>query len=478
MFPVTICTLGCKLNQVESEAIVDSFKKAGFTILPWTTKLDGPGIVIINTCTVTSKADQKTRMFVRKALRQNPASCVIVTGCYAKLDPKEIESLEADAAPEGGAAYGTVAGVRRLFVPHRGEGSVGADKSALLGLPEYIRRATLQGDDLFGAMELWVSRQDGGEGSGTKGDPFGFRPGEFTFHSRGYLKVQDGCDNTCTYCRTRFARGPSISLPVQAALAEVRSLEEKGCAELTIAGVNIIQYWHSGFNLAGLVECLLEGSGTIALRLSSLEPEGITDELASVLAHPRVRPHFHLSVQSGSDSVLRKMGRTYEAGAVEEAVALLRSAKDRPFLACDIISGFPGETESDFELTLALCEKIGFAWIHSFPYSPRPGTPASSFDGHVHEWEVKRRADILTKLAWQGRREYTKAWIGRELSAVVEKGQRWGRQCHAVSENYLKLIVNCKDMNPAPGSSIRCTPVSLCIGANGENPDAFARISV
>ena len=469
MFPVAICTVGCKLNQVESEALVDAFGKAGFAVVPWEAGIDGPGIVIVNTCTVTSKADQKTRILIRKALRKNPGSCVIVTGCYAKLEPDEIQAIEAEClAGESRAAIG----VRRLFVQRGAGEGAGATKGALLELPGYIREAALDGDDLSGIIEGWMARLDQGEGGGA--DPFAFRPEEFAFHSRGYLKVQDGCDNGCTYCRIRLARGPGVSLSAETALARLRSLEEKGCPEVTIAGVNIAQYRHSGFDLARLLRHLLEGSETIALRVSSLEPEGVTEDLASTLAHPRVRHHFHLSVQSGSDEVLRRMGRAYDARAVNEAAASLRAAKGDPFLACDVIAGFPGETESDFDLTRALCEKVGFAWIHAFPYSPRPGTPAFSFGDRVRDSETKRRVDVLTKLARRGRRDYAGAWLGRELSAVVEKARPWDRQCRAVSENYLKLIVNCAGETPPPGSTLRCVPASLCPGANGESPDAMA----
>ncbi|MCL2193948.1 MAG: tRNA (N(6)-L-threonylcarbamoyladenosine(37)-C(2))-methylthiotransferase MtaB [Treponema sp.] len=466
MFPVAICTVGCKLNQVESEALADSFRRAGFSIVPWTTKIEGTGIVIVNTCTVTSKADQKTRILIRKALRKNTGSCVIVTGCYAKLDPGEIEALEADI-PDGAG---------RLFVPQGGDEGTGATKSALLDLPGYIVEAARQGNDLPEIMGLWMTRRHQDEICQDIKDPFGFNPEKFTFHSRGYLKIQDGCDNRCTYCRARLARGPSVSLSPDAALAQLRSLEEKGCAEMVIAGMNVAQYRHSGFDLARLLEYLLEGSETIALRMSSLEPEGIDDGLVSVLAHPRIRPHFHLSVQSGSEDVLRKMGRAYGPSAVEEAAEMLRSVKDNPFLACDMIAGFPGETEADFDLTLALCEKIRFAWIHSFPFSPRPGTLAYSLEGQVREWEIRRRADVLTDMAWQGRRAYVETWLGKELCAVVENEQTWERQCWVVSENYLKLIVNCADKAPPPGSSLRCVPVSLCLGANGENPDAVANM--
>jgi threonylcarbamoyladenosine tRNA methylthiotransferase MtaB len=414
---------------------------------------------------------------------------VIVTGCYARLDPEEIAALEGEA---GGAGF------RRLFVAGGGGGiydAVGGDtvgglavpaKSALLELPEYVRTAAarspgglLSGGGLSQAVEAWMGIARGGAGAN---GAFDFEPEEFAFHSRGYLKIQDGCDHSCNYCRVRLARGPSVSLPQETALARLRSFEARGCAELMITGVNITQYRHSGLDFAGLLEYLLEGSTAIALRLSSLEPEAIDgrderdERLASVLAHPRIRPHFHLSVQSGSDTVLRAMGRAYTSRAVENAAALLRSVKDNPFLACDIIAGFPGEGQPDFDDTLALCARIGFAWIHAFPYSKRPGTAAFSLPNPVCERDITHRVEALTQLALQGRRNYAQTWLGRELSAVVEKTPCSTGQCRAVSENYLKLIVNGADALPPPGSAIRCVPISLCDMADGEKPDAFAAV--
>jgi threonylcarbamoyladenosine tRNA methylthiotransferase MtaB len=462
-------TLGCKLNQLEGEALADAFRKAGFALTSQA-PASRPDIIIVNTCTVTSKADQKCRRVIRKALRENPDSCVIVTGCYARLDHQEIAALENEAG----------AGFHRLFVAGGGGGGTagksidGTSKSALLELPEYVRKALEHSPDtpLPEIVETWIAAARAAHGA------FDFKPEEFAFHSRGYLKIQDGCDHSCSYCRVRLARGPSVSLPKESALERLRSFEARGCAELMITGVNITQYRHSDTGLAGLLQYLLEGSTTIALRLSSLEPEAIDERLAAVLAHPRIRPHFHLSVQSGSDTVLRAMGRAYTSRTVENAAALLRGVKDNPFLACDIIAGFPGETAADFDQTLALCAHIGFAWIHAFPYSKRPGTAAFSLKNPVCDRDITRRVEALTQLALQGRRNYAQSWLGRELSAVVEKtppcptGRCPSGQCRAVSENYLKLIVN--GSAPPPGSVIRCTPMSLCDGADGENPDAVA----
>jgi threonylcarbamoyladenosine tRNA methylthiotransferase MtaB len=458
----SIFTLGCKLNQLESEAIADSFRKAGFRLVPWDSSSGEPHILIVNTCTVTSKADQKARRMIRKLLRDNPESCVIVTGCYAQLDAEELRALE-DQTGCGGAA-----GRRRLFVLGGGEGAASAVvKSALLGLPEYLLNVS-SWEPLPCLLESWMKNS----ASATENDSvFKFNPDAFSFHSRAYLKIQDGCDNNCAYCRVRLARGQSVSLNHGQVLERLRAFETKGCAETFITGVNITQYRDKGIGLAELLELLLEGTSIIALRLSSLEPECIDERLASTLAHPRIRPHFHLSVQSGSDTILKSMRRVYNVQTVEKAIALLRSAKDNPFLACDIITGFPGETETEFAATLGFCEKTNFAWIHAFPYSGRPGTAAFSFGDTVRDIDKTRRVEALTALALRGRREYAKAWLGKELSAVVEKAPSSASQCRAVSENYLKLLVNCNGEIPLPGSSIRCTPVLVC---EGENFDAVA----
>ncbi|MDR2576112.1 MAG: tRNA (N(6)-L-threonylcarbamoyladenosine(37)-C(2))-methylthiotransferase MtaB [Treponema sp.] len=455
----SIFTLGCKLNQLESEAIADSFQQAGFRLAPWDSCSSEPRIIIVNTCTVTSKADQKARRMIRKFLKDNPASCVIVTGCYAQLDTEEIMTLDEQSGCAGGK-------VRRLFVLGGGEGAATA-KSVLLGLPQYLLGVT-SAEPLSFILESWIQNI----AATAKNDSiFDFRPDDFSFHSRGYLKIQDGCDNACVYCRVRLARGHSVSLNREAVLERLRAFESKGCSELFITGVNITQYSDGDTDLAGLLKLLLDSTSNIALRLSSLEPERIDERLASVLRSPRIRPHFHLSVQSGSDAILQRMGRVYNVYTVEKAIAMLRSAKDNPFLACDIIAGFPGETENEFAATFGFCERTRFAWIHAFPYSKRPNTAAFSFGDPVRDSDKTRRVEALGELALRGRREYTQAWLGKELSAVVEKTPCGTRQCRAVSENYLKLLVNCNGAAPSPGSIIRCTPVSLC---EEENIDAIA----
>lgn len=483
----SIFTLGCKLNQLESEAIADSFRKAGFRLVPWDSFSHKPRIIIVNTCTVTSKADQKARRMIRKLLKENSESCVIVTGCYAQLDTEEIMSLDdfprilSRKGAEAHRTFGTRRRGekeigRRLFVLGGGEGAA-VSKSVLLGLPQYLSDVSA-GEPLPYILESWMQNS---KPASSNDSVFTFNPDAFSFHSRGYLKIQDGCDNDCAYCRVRLARGNSVSLNSGAVLERLRAFEAKGLPETFITGVNITQYRDNDIDLARLLGLLLDGTSAIALRLSSLEPECIDEELASALARPRIRPHFHLSVQSGSDAVLKSMRRVYNMQTVEKAIALLRSAKDNPFLACDIITGFPGETGEEFAKTLAFCEKTRFAWIHAFPYSGRPGTAAFSFGDPLRDIDKTKRVEVLTALASQCKREYAKAWVGKEVSAVVEKAHCPARvacsekRCKAVSENYLKLLVNCNGEPPQPGTPIRCTLVSLY---EGENVDAIAKIMI
>ncbi|GHT77029.1 tRNA (N(6)-L-threonylcarbamoyladenosine(37)-C(2))-methylthiotransferase MtaB [Spirochaetia bacterium] len=447
MVSIAVQTLGCKLNQLESEAIAASFKQEGFRLVPWGEAAD---LLVVNTCTVTSKAEQKARRIIRKALKENPAACVIVTGCYAQLDGEGIAALEGDSGISSG---------RRLFV-------VSGDlKSALLDLPRYVTASGGNGASIVGIAGIAAALAQWQVDGRQQPDPFAFNMGDFSFHSRASLKIEDGCDHRCTYCRVSLARGSSVSLDAETALGRLRYLEERGYGEAVLTGVNINQYRSGGFDLGGLLDFLLRGTERIAIRLSSLEPEGITEGFLSALENPRVRPHFHLSIQSGSREVLARMGRWYTPEDIESAIRELRRRKGDPFLACDMITGFPGETAADFEETCALCERAGFAWIHAFPYSPRPGTAAFTFTGRVSEGEAVSRVDTLLALAQQGRAAYIRRWLGKTVEALDLRSTASGgevgtgvgpdgkafsgigavpgtvKYTAAVSENYLKLLI-------------------------------------
>jgi len=450
----SVYTLGCKLNQLETEAIADSFSRGGFTLVPWNAK---PGskepssteteILIINTCTVTSMAEQKARRVIRKALRDNPEACLIVTGCYAQMEKIALCALGENSD-------------RFFIVP-------GEKKDSLLDLPKILsgagsgKNTSFPGSTLPGLIGSWaLSLTSEAESK----NPFRFQPEKFSSHSRSFLKIQDGCDRHCAYCRVSLARGKSQSLGAKEVLGALKSLEQKGFAEVVLTGVNIFQYRDGNLTLPGLLEFLLTETESIRIRLSSIELETdfMSGDFCRVLENKRIRPHFHLSVQSFSDRILSKMRRPYTAGDLVNAVNMLRSVKEDPFLACDIIAAFPGETEEDFKETFELCKKTGFAWIHAFSFSPRPGTEAFDFSPRVNDKEAARRVALLTELAWEGRLKYIQNWEGKEVEAVVEAGKREVNGfVPGVSENYLKLLINYgTGPAPNPGSLVRCRILS------------------
>jgi threonylcarbamoyladenosine tRNA methylthiotransferase MtaB len=487
---VSFYTLGCKLNQLETESIAAAFGRAGFRILPWNLPRNGGGdkasVFVINTCTVTAKAEQKARRVIRLALRERSGP-VIVTGCYARLEAEKLAVLEAEC------------GASRLFVV--------SAKDSLLDLPSFLEKGT-ENACLAERIQRWleacpdtthpdvlypdktclnsetaeisgrpspdVSAPAGGPlpdravqtGQGRAGGSFRFAPDVFSFHSRAFLKIQDGCDRRCAYCRVPLARGTSRSLDSAGVLARIRALEANKQAEAVLTGVNIAQYRcpETGKNLGELLCFLLDNTVSIAFRLSSIEAEPgfFNPAFLKALADSRLRPHFHLSVQSGSASVLSAMGRPYSPADIRESAVLLRSVKTDPFLACDIITGFPGESEADFEETCELCAGIGFAWIHGFPYSPRPGTGAYALENRAGERESARRLGHLLELSRNGREAYIRRWTDRTVDAVVEakKFPFWG----VLTDNYLRVRID--GVSPAalkpesgglvPGLALRC----------------------
>lgn len=446
-YSVSFHTLGCKLNQLETESIVQAFRAEGFDVVSWGSPAD---IYVVNTCTVTSMAEQKARREIRKVLRERPASCVIATGCYAQLDPEALAAVADDLDSSFSEGAGGLLDRRRVVV-------VSGDlKSALIDLPSFLNDSACASCDLPETLAAWLAGGNAG-----RADPFRFDAADFAFHSRASLKIQDGCDNVCSYCRVRLARGRSVSLSSSEVLARLRSLEERGYAEAVLTGINISRYRDAdGVDISALIGLLLSGTDRIALRISSTEPDGVDERFAAAAADPRVRPHFHLSVQSGSAEVLKRMRRRYGPDKVREAAALLRRVKGDPFLACDIIAGFPGESDADFRSSAELCADIGFSWIHAFPFSPRPGTEAAGFSGRVPERETVRRVERLGDLAARGRDAYLSRWIGKDVAAVAE-GRRGVADSSAgtfpaLSENYLKLRVASEGPRPLPGSSLRC----------------------
>jgi threonylcarbamoyladenosine tRNA methylthiotransferase MtaB len=462
---VAFHTLGCKLNQLETDAIAEAFARAGAEILSLEPEDDSPSpadLVLVNTCTVTSKAEQKARRIVRLALSANPDAVVLVTGCYAELEAEAISAL----------------GERVLVLP-------GSRKEALLALPSRLARdpepgglgsADPESGGFLAELRSWIGAPDRASAGS-----FAFDPAAFAFHSRPSLKVQDGCDNACAYCRVRIARGPARSLAAAEVLARARALEAAGRAEIVLTGVNLSQYRDGETDFPALLRLLLASTERIALRLSSYEPDRIDSAFLEAFAHPRVRPHAHLCVQSGADRVLAAMGRPYRRSDVVAAIEALRRSKGEgpdglgrgPFIAADFIAGFPGESEADSASTLELARECGFSWIHAFRFSPRPGTAAATLPNRVPERLAGERVDALLEIGKEGRRSYARRWLGSEVEAIVETSGTES-EMRATADNYLKLSLRAPARELRPGQAALCRIEEVLSPEAEGDPDALA----
>jgi threonylcarbamoyladenosine tRNA methylthiotransferase MtaB len=451
---VAFHTHGCKLNQLETDALADAFSSAGAELLSFGPEGAGggspaPDLAIVNSCTVTAKAEAKARRSVRLALAKGRDTLVLVTGCYAELEAAALSSL----------------GERVLVLP-------GSRKEAMLGLPAFLAS---RGPPLEGALREWL----GSRAAAPRTDRFAFDPRSFAYHSRPALKIQDGCDNECAYCRVVLARGPSSSLAADEVLARARALEAAGRAEIVLTGVNVSQYRDGELDFPGLLRRLLSGTDSIAYRVSSYEPDRVDEAFLEAFSDPRIRPHLHLAAQSGADSLLRAMGRRYDRSALLAAVEALRRVKGDPFLAADFIAGLPGETEADAAATIRLAEACDFAWIHAFRFSPRPGTAAERMPAQVPERLRAQRAEALFRLGRRGKAAYLDRWSGREVPAVLE-GIDAGRQTRnsaildATTENYLKVRVRGLGEENRPGLPIVCRIEEVATTAESAGIDAFA----
>jgi threonylcarbamoyladenosine tRNA methylthiotransferase MtaB len=374
---------------------------------------------------------------IRKACRDYPEACVIITGCYVQLKQKELEEIENRIAS------------KRTFVVS------GDNKSRILDLPKHLTQTAVSHWELSSVLEDWFLNK----AEVHPEDRFRFHASSFSNHSRAFLKIQDGCNNACTFCAVHFARGKSVSLAAEELLRRLQDLEAHGYGEAVLTGVNINQYFDGKHNFAHLLTVLLNGTKRIALRLSSIEPDLISADFLQAISHARIRPHFHLSVQSGSDAVLTLMGRKYTKQQVLDAIETLREAKDDPFIACDIISGFPGEDDSAFEETVSLCEKADFSWIHAFPFSPRPGTAAANLPHHVPERIAVERVERLILLAKKGREDYIQRNVGKQLDVIVEDNSADSAHIVGMSENYLRVLISQPNLLK-PGTTIPCKIIS------------------
>lgn len=401
-------TLGCRLNQIETEGAAEFFYRRGWTVqMKAAAARDADdssvSLCVLNTCAVTGKAEQKARRTINLLLKKFPAAALIVTGCYAQLSPAQIAAMDE----------------RAVVLP-------GKAKSALARVPDFLEQQRFERPQVLAAvLRERLQGQDAAQGKNAAAiEPFALNPKTFFAHSRSSVKIQDGCDNCCSFCAIHIARGKSVSIPASLALERVAALEDAGQSEVVLTGVNIGQYkgeWQGGtIGIADLLQLLLERTQKIAVRFSSIYPETVTERFAEVIKNPRVRPHFHISVQSGSDEILKRMNRRYTRQTVIQACRRLKEAKQNPFLACDIITGFPGETDDGFAQTLSLLKEAGFVNAHAFPYSPRPGTAAANFTPKIPERVKDQRVAALNEWSAQAKIAYINSFAGTVRPAISE----------------------------------------------------------
>jgi len=392
---VALDTVGCKLNQAETELLATEFAQAGYQLV---SAADEADVYILNTCTVTHIADRKSRHWLRLAHRRNPYALLVATGCYAQRAPQELAQIE---------GVGLVLG--------------NDEKSHLLQL---VKKS---GD---------ISSPVCGQGDSTSRHYTGFR-------TRALIKVQDGCNSFCSYCIVPLVRGREKSLPVDQVVAEVKRRVADGYKEVVLTGVKIGSYICDGVNLKGLLEHILTETEVTRLRLSSLQPQEISPELIGLWHDQRLCRHFHLSLQSGSDAVLSRMKRHYSVGDYQQSVSLIRASVPEAAITTDIIVGFPGETDKEFEESYNFCREMGFARIHVFPYSPRQGTEAARMPQPVDDKVKKQRSQRMLALAKETAQNFSQQFLDKTMMVLWEKqtGGAWS----GLTDNYIKVYTKSSD---------------------------------
>ncbi|MGB9660888.1 MAG: tRNA (N(6)-L-threonylcarbamoyladenosine(37)-C(2))-methylthiotransferase MtaB [Moorellaceae bacterium] len=381
---VALTSLGCKVNQNELEAFKGLFRSAGYEIVPFEDRAD---VYVVHTCTVTHLSDRKSRQMIRRALRNNPEAVVAVTGCYAQVAPEEVLGI-----PGVDVVVGT------------------KDRSRVVELVEEARRT---GKIINAVREL------------EEGEPFEELPVSQVHRARAFIKIQEGCEEYCTYCIVPYARGPLRSRAPELVVEEVRKLVAAGYKEIVLTGVHTGAYGRDaqqGIDLSYLLRQLLKLPGLGRIRVSSIDPLDFTPELIRTLTEEeKICPHFHIPLQSGDDFILQRMGRRYTSREYLHLLRLLRSGRPRAAITTDIIVGFPGEKEEHFRHTLEVAQEAAFARIHVFPYSPRAGTPAAAMPEQVEPEVKKERVARLRSLAKRLEEEYARSFLGEVMEVLAEE---------------------------------------------------------
>lgn len=395
---VNFHTLGCKLNFSETSTLAREFERGGFVRVAADAETD---IAVINSCSVTEHADKKCRNIIRKIHRRNPDAIIAVTGCYAQLKPQEIAAID---------------GVDIVLSNN--------DKGDLY--KRVVELSGKHGAKVYGCDVAELTRFFAAFSSGDR--------------TRAFLKVQDGCDYKCAYCTIHYARGASRNIPIADVVAQARQIAAGGQKEIVITGVNTGDFGRTtGERFIDLLRALDEVEGIERYRISSIEPNLLTDEIIEFCAaSTKFQPHFHIPLQSGSDRILGLMRRRYTTAKYADRIAKIRSLMPDAFIGIDVIVGFPGEDDSEFARTYDFLSEIRPSFLHIFPFSERPGTPAVDMPGKVQSSVATGRVKVLEELCERLHGEFCRRYVGSEATVLFESTMRGGLM-FGYTENYLRV---------------------------------------
>ncbi|MGO3167787.1 tRNA (N(6)-L-threonylcarbamoyladenosine(37)-C(2))-methylthiotransferase MtaB [Senegalia sp. (in: firmicutes)] len=404
MESVSFYTLGCKVNQYETDAIAESFRNNGYNINNHNEKSD---VYVINTCSVTNLGERKSRQFIRKSKKENPQAIICVIGCYAQISPEEVSNI---------AGVDLIIGTK--------------EKNRIVELCEKAKNENTKINIVENVMDINKFEE--------------LDANSIQENTRAYIKIQEGCNQFCSYCIIPYARGPIRSRDFENIIKEAKTLVDKGFKELVLTGIHVASYGKDlgEISLIDVIEEVHKIQGLKRIRLSSIEPMLITDEFMKRLSRlTKICPHFHLSLQSGSDTVLFRMNRKYNTKQYKERVEIIRAFMPDAAITTDIIVGFPGETKEEFEETYEFVKEIKFANVHVFKYSKREGTPAAEKKDQIHGTIKNDRSKKLIDLAEEQSKDFMKKFLNKEKDILIESTSRKEGYMEGYTDNYIRVAI-------------------------------------
>ncbi len=409
---IAIATLGCKVNQSESASIEGELRSRGYEVVDYKER---PDLCIINTCTVTARSDQQSRQLIRRVVNQGAK--VIATGCYAQLRPRELAEIKGVILVTGNSHKEQIINnINRLFTQGTPKIEISPPNTPVTVGPYHSNRV------------------------------------------RAFLKIQDGCNLSCSYCTVPMARGRSRSLKPHDVLRAVGSFYSEGYREVVLTGVHIGSYGldlNPKSSLHEIVEKITSTYPQLRLRLSSIEPQEFDKGLLSLIKDRLICPHLHIPLQSGSNKILRAMNRRYDITFFRELINKIISINPDISIGTDVIVGFPGEGDREFQETVALLEELPFSYIHVFPYSKRPNTPAESLSGHIEAETKRKRVGRVVEIGRKKKKAYISRYLGRSLDVIVEGIDRTTGFYRGISDNYIRAIIRKNGLNSGTRTSVK-----------------------